>query len=128
MKQKKATGLIGAYRIDIIVVASLLVLSMAVLLVVNFTRAEGTYVEVTVDGNVVGEYPLAINSTYSLNGGTNVLTVENGVAYMSYSNCPDQTCENTGKVKLVGQTIICLPNRVTITIIGQSDDAVDFVS
>ena len=54
--------------------------------------------------------------------------VEGGEVYMSYSDCPDHVCENTGRVRYVGQTIICLPNHLAITIIGEADDAVDFVS
>jgi hypothetical protein len=99
-----------------------------VLLVINLTRVEGAYAEVTVDGQTVGKYPLALDGTYTLNGGTNILTVEDGYAYMSSSSCPDHICENTGRIRHVGQTIICLPNRVTVTIVGVSDDAVDFVS
>ena len=125
---KKMRELITKYRIDIIVVSSFLVLAVAVLLVINLTKTEGSYAEVVVDGGVVGKYPLAVNGVYSLNGGTNTLTVKDGVAYMSYSDCPDHTCENVGKVKHVGQTIVCLPNHLTITIIGEADDSVDFVS
>ena len=128
MTREKIKNFINRYRIDIIVVASLLILSILVLLVITLTKAEGAYAEVTIDGKTIGKYSLAIDGVYPLNGGTNTLTIENGVAYMSYSNCPDHVCENTGKVKHVGQTIICLPNRLTVTIVGESDDAVDFVS
>ena len=128
MTQTKIQNFIKKYRFDIIVVASLLILSLAVLLLVNLSKEAGAYVEVTVDGNVAGKYSLAIDGTYSLNGGTNTLVVQNGTAYMSYSNCPDHICENTGKIRHVGETIICLPNRITVTVIGDSDDAVDFVS
>lgn len=128
MTKEQVKEFIIKHRIDIIVVASLLLLSLLVLLVVNLTRVEGAVAEVTVDGKIVGEYPLAINGVYELNGGTNVLTVKDGVAYMTYSNCPDHTCENTGKVRYVGETITCLPNLLTITVRGDSDDGVDFVS
>ena len=125
---KKTRDFITKYRIDIIVVASILVLAIAVLLAVNLTKTQGAYAEVVVDGNVVGKYPLDVDGVYSLNGGTNTLTIKDGKAYMSFSNCPDHTCENTGKVSHVGQTIVCLPNHLTITIIGESADSIDFVS
>ena len=130
MAETKIQNFIKKYRIDIIVVASLLILSFAVLLIVNLTKEEGAFAEVTVDGNAAGKYSLAIDGTYSLNGGTNTLVIENGEAYMRDSNCPDHICENTGKIRHVGQTIVCLPNRITVTIIGDSnsDEAVDFVS
>lgn len=119
---------IAKHRIDIIVVASLLLLSVVVLLAVTLTKKEGAYVSVTVDGETVAEYPLAVDGVFVLNGGTNVLTVKDGRAYMSDSSCPDHTCENTGKIKHVGQTIICLPNKITVTVKGVSDDSVDLVS
>ena len=128
MEENKSEGVIQKYRIDIIVIASLLLISLAILLVTQLTKEEGAYVEVTVDGNVVGKYSLDVDGVYTLNGGTNILTVADGEAYISYADCPDHVCENTGKVRYVGQTIICLPNRLAITIIGNADDAVDFVS
>ncbi len=129
MKTERVLQFAKKHRIDIIVIASFLLLSLAMLGITHLTKEEGSFVQVTVDGKVVGEYSLLRDGTYSLNGGTNTLTVRNGEAYMSYSNCPDHVCENTGKIKHVGQTIICLPNRLTVTIIGEgSDDAVDFVS
>ena len=128
MTTDKANNFTKKYRIDIIVIASLLIISLVVLLVVNLTKEEGAYAEVSVNGATVGKYSLAQDGTYPLNNGTNILVIENGRAYMSYSNCPDHICENTGKVKYVGQTITCLPNRLTITIVGKSDGSVDFIS
>ena len=120
---------IKKHRIDIIIIASLLLLSVLVLLISQLTRSEGASVTVTVDGVTVGEYPLSRNAEYTINGGTNILTVKDGVAFMSYSSCPDHVCENTGKAKYVGEQIVCLPNKVTVTISGEiTDDAVDFVS
>ena len=116
------------YRSDIIFISAIVLLAITVLLVATITRKEGAVAVVEIDGSVVGEYPLDQNGTFSLNGGTNVLVIENGMAYLNYSNCPDHTCEITGKVKHVGETIVCLPNHLTITIVGESDDSVDFVS
>ena len=116
------------YRLDVIVIASILLVAIALVAISHFTAANGAFVEVTVGGEVIGKYPLALDSVYTLGGGTNVLTVKNGEAYMSYSSCPDHVCENTGRVSFVGQTIICLPNRISITVVGESDGYVDFVS
>ena len=120
--------MIKKYRLDIIVIASVLLISIVVVLVTQLTKVEGAYAEVTIDGTVVGKYSLSLDGVYTLNDGTNVLTIKNGEAFMSYSQCPDHTCENTGKIKYVGQTIVCLPNRLTISIVGQTDDHVDFIS
>ena len=116
------------YRVDIIVIALILIFSLAFLLISTLTRVEGANLEVEIDGSVVGRYSLSANGVYTLNGGTNILTVKDGAAYISYSDCPDHTCENTGKVRYVGQTIVCLPNKLSVTVVGEADNSVDFVS
>ena len=129
MNKETVKNALIKHRIDIIVIASLLLLSLVVMLTVNLTRKPGAFVEITVDGEVVATYPLDTDGEYTLNGGTNKLTVKDGAAYMSYSSCPDHVCENTGKVRHVGQTIVCLPNKLTVTVKGErTDDSVDLVS
>ena len=121
------------HRISIIVVASLLLLSLTALIIFSLTRVEGAdlptaAVEITVDGEIVATYSLFDDGTYVLNGGTNAIVIEGARVYMIHSECPDHTCERTGKIKYVGQSIICLPNKLSVTIVGESEDAVDFVS
>ena len=118
----------GKYRLDIIIIAAILLASLALLLVMTLLREEGATVVVEIDGVTVATYSLFENGEYSLNSGTNVLVIENGQAYLNYSDCPDHTCEKTGKIQYVGQTIVCLPNLLTITIKGEADGGVDFVS
>ena len=119
---------IRKYRLDIIVIAALLVISLSVLLAVKLTRKDGAAVKIEIDGRTVGEYPLYLDGEYTLNGGTNVLKIEDGRAYMIHSDCPDHTCERTGKISYAGQTIVCLPNKVSVTVIGTTEDSVDFTS
>lgn len=125
---EKAQNKTNGYRLDIIVIASILLASLSLLLILNLTKKEGALAVVEIDGQVVAEYPLYKEGVFSLNGGTNVLVVEGGTAYLNYSSCPDHTCENIGKIRYVGETIVCLPNKVTITIIGDAEDGVDLVS
>ena len=116
------------YRLDIIVISAILLVSLLTLLIVTLTKKEGSTVVVEINGVKVSEFSLFQSGEYSLNGGTNVLVIENGEAYLNYSDCPDHTCERTGKIKYVGQSIICLPNKINISIKGDTDEGVDFVS
>ena len=118
-------------RADVIVIASITVLSIIFLLFTFLFRKEGDYVDVEVDGVKIGEYYLSDDGSYILNGGTNTLVIENGEAYLINSNCPDHTCEATGisgKIRYVGQTIVCLPNMLSVTVRGNSENGVDLVS
>ena len=128
--------LLLTHKWDIIIITAVLLLSLIILTLTLTTRQTGERVTVTIDGELVGEYSLLINATYELRGAnpetdgevTNLLVIENGVAYLSYANCPDRTCVNTGKIKYQGQSIICLPNRIAVTVVGKSDGGVDLVS
>ena len=115
-------------RYDLILIGALLVISLGVLLITTLTRREGGYVEVEQSGQIVATYSLSIDGEYSLNGGTNILVIEGGAAYLKDANCPDKTCVKTGKIHYVNQSIICLPNEISITVRGNSDDGVDIIS
>ena len=125
---EKQTDSIKKYRLDIIVISAILLVSVSLLLIMTLSKKEGAVAVVEIDGKTVAEYSLAVNGEYSLNNGTNVLVIENGQAYLNYSNCPDHTCEITGKIHYVGQTIVCLPNKLSITIKGNAEGGVDLVS
>ena len=126
--QKKQN--IKKYLGDIIFISVILVISLLVLLAIFLTKKEGAVALVEINGVTVAEYPLNENGVFSLNGGTNVLVIENGEAYLNFSSCPDHTCENTGRIRYVGETIICLPNKLSITIKGDADaeNGVDLIS
>ena len=130
---EKLISLIKAHRVTVIVIVSLLLISVTVISILLLTREEGNTVVVTIDNVIVGEYDLNKDGEHSLNGGTNTLTIKYGVAYMSYSSCPGHDCEGFGKIKYVGQSIVCLPNSIVITIEAnenapKTDEGVDFMS
>ena len=112
---------------DIILIASILIVAIAFFLIVELTKEEGAGVTVKVDGVKVAEYSLTADGTYPLNGGTNILVIENGKAYLTDANCPDKLCVHQGKISRTGETITCLPNRLTVTVFG-AEESVDLVS
>ncbi len=115
-------------RYDIILISALLAVAVAFLLITLAARIDGSYVEVEQGGVAVATYRLDLDGEYPLNGGTNILVIKGGEAYLTYADCPDKTCINTGRIHYVGESIICLPNNLAITVRGSSDDGVDLVS
>ena len=107
---------------DIILVGVLLVIGLSVLLISYLGRTDGATAVVSVGGKVVAEYPLAIDGVYYLNGGTNVLVIEDGKAYIREANCPGyQDCVEQGKISFVGERIVCLPNTLMVEIVGEGE-------
>lgn len=56
-----------------------------------------------------------------------ILIKEDGV-YVNDVVCPDRICVKTGLINKVGQTIVCLPNKVLITIEGRKELELDGIS
>ena len=116
------------HKRDFVLICIVLVLIVATCLVVALTKETGACVIVRVDGQQVATYSLLEDGEYSLNGGTNVLRIQDGKAYLTEADCPDHLCVKQGKVDQTGETITCLPNRLTVTVYGAEDSGVDLVS
>lgn len=112
---------------DLILILSLLLLSVIMLIIISVFSKDGSYVTVRVDGKEVCKYSLSEDGVYELNGGSNILHIEGGFAFLSEADCPDKTCVKQGKIKKKGQIITCLPNKLTVTVYGQPDE-VDIIS
>ncbi len=103
---------------DVILIATILVIALSVFLITELSREKGELVRVSIDGEFAGEYSLSVDAEYSLNGGSNILVVKNGEAYIKWADCPRQICVKDGKISRAGQRITCLENRVVVEIIG----------
>ena len=114
-------------RNDLILILALLLLAGGLYLALNLGRREGGVVVVRVDGVETERHSLAVDGTFPLNGGSNILVIENGSAWLTDANCPDLLCVKQGKVHYTGQVITCLPNRLTVTVEGGESDGVDLV-
>lgn len=114
-------------RNDLILLAVLLILCGAVLLLRDILSGEGEYVTVSVDGEVVARYSLrrdceeVIQTPY----GENVIVISDGYCYVKESDCKNRICVNTGKIGKSGETVTCLPHRLTLTVSGTGET--DFI-
>ena len=98
----------------------------------NFTRKEGGYATVVVNGVETATYPLDKDVTVTLSNdqtnGYNLLVIEGGYASIVEANCPDKLCVRQKKIKYNGQTLVCLPNKTTVKIVSNSESDTDFIS
>ena len=72
--------------------------------------------EVSVDGEIIKEMPLTENGTLDVEG--LVIKIENGKVRVVESDCPDRLCMKMKDVDNVGDSIICIPNKVSVRIVG----------
>lgn len=105
---------------DILLIAALLAVSLSVWF---FPKREGAVVMVSVDGEVKTVLPLEQDASFELEDGT-VIVVEEGAVRVEHSTCPDHLCERMGAIHGEGETILCLPNRISVTVSGSEVDGV----
>lgn len=83
-------------RTFILLLILILALSLATAGIVWVVQPKGAMVEVTIDGEVFGRYPLNKNQTVVIQpedaSWHNTLVIENGEADIVESDCPNQLC------------------------------------
>lgn len=87
-------------------------------------RKDGSTVTITIDGEAYGSFSLSQDQhiPITIDGAvTNVLMIYDGCAKMEEANCPDQICVNHAAISHEGESIICLPNRVVVTVEKTAD-------
>ncbi|MBQ8768527.1 MAG: NusG domain II-containing protein [Oscillospiraceae bacterium] len=113
---------------DFILIGAIAAVIAIASLVLFLTKKDGDHVIVRVDGNEVAKYSLSQDGEYALNGGTNILRIEGGKAYLVSADCPDHLCVKQGTISKSGETITCLPNRLTVTVYSAEGNEVELVS
>ena len=126
MEKKKTFG-----RRDLILLLAVLVIGL-IGIVILYTRpaALNGEVEVAVDGEVVMTLPLSEDTEVAIegvDGGENLLVIQDGTAKIESASCPDGICVRHYAISRDGESIICLPNRVVVTIRGGEKGDVDAV-
>lgn len=61
------------------------------------------------------EKTVSIDGTYHLN-----VTLDRTGAAVTDSDCPGQDCLHTGRITRAGQSIVCLPEQVIVTLEGKA--------
>ena len=105
-------------RNDIILVAVLLLISVAGLLLYKQFQTEGDFAVVLIDGKESARFSLFEDVEYVIetDNGTNTLIIKDGKADVILADCPDGICSSHAPISKVGETIVCLPHGVVIAI------------
>lgn len=116
---------------DIILITAALLAAGVFLLCINVFSTAGEYAVVEVNGETVVQLSLAEDTVYDIeieNEVTNTLKIENGEAKMLSADCPDKICVNHRSISKNNESIICLPNKVIITIVSDAESDIDGVA
>ncbi|MBN1572580.1 MAG: NusG domain II-containing protein [Deltaproteobacteria bacterium] len=106
-------------RSDIIFIVICVVLIATAFVFFKSISANAGRTVVIEEGNeVFGTYPISEDRVIEVTGilGVSTVVIEDGEVYMKDSPCPNKVCINMGRISKKGDTIVCIPNRIYITI------------
>lgn len=108
---------------EAVIIGSILFGSIAAIFIMN--RSGGSVQTAVIRcGDIRHELDLNENGLFRFDGIDAEFEVKNGNIRLTKVSCPDKICEKTGYIGSSGQSIICIPNKITVVIIG-SDESVD---
>ena len=106
-------------KADIIVIAAVLAVAGILCLLLYGGNHGGQQVQIEIDGTVSEVLPLSEDCEKEIitpDGGSNTLVIADGAVWMKTANCPDKICVHHPKISRSGESIICLPHRLVITV------------
>ena len=105
---------------DMILIGTLLGVIAVLFLAMFFIKKNTVNGEavVLIEGEEYARYSLSENRTIAIPGliGDNMLTIEDGYAYMSSAVCPDKVCMGFGKIHYNTEMIVCRPGSIVIIV------------
>lgn len=115
-------------RNDVVLIGAVL-LTALIFAGYHFLSAESgaEQVVVTVEGEEYGVYELSKEQTIDING-TNTLVIAKGEADMTDADCPDKLCVHQRAISRDGESIICLPNKVVVSVESSESSGLDAVT
>lgn len=112
-----------------LLLAAVVALSACLILIFQYCGRESgeQYIEITVGGEPYGTFSLKEDRIIRINK-TNRLVIRDGSAEMEWADCPDQICVDHSPVKYGGESIICLPNKVVVSVVSSEENGLDGIA
>lgn len=127
VEMKKRPVFPGFLPGDAVVIVVLAVAALLSLVAMRRDAPASSFVIVTESGST--GYPLDRTGEYTVSsaGYTLTVAVENGSVRVTESDCPGGDCVQSGAITRVGQSIVCIPARVAIRMMGEAAYDADWI-
>lgn len=121
-------NIVKKYIIDFIILISILLISFFIwLLLLRYSNSNANVVKIIVNGTLWGQYSLDTNQEIEVNTeyGHNTIIINDHSVFVSSASCIDKTCIKEGRINNSIQSIICIPNRLSIEIYNGKEESID---
>ena len=108
---------------DIKLVIVLFVVIIGIFIFISVTKEKGSIAEVYYEDKMILSIDLSIDNEYVVDGelGDVVLEVKDGMVRVKSENSPKNICSKEGFIGDSSRTLICLPNKIIVKIVGDND-------
>ena len=107
---------------DLILFFAIVIISLSAIFILKKTGvSESVHLDIYQDNTLYGSYELGADREIDING-KNTCVIEDGKVYMKDADCPDKLCVHSRPIQNTGESIICIPNRVTLIISGGNSE------
>lgn len=118
---------------DVIIIVTLIVISFipeGVMFITSINKYSDSYVEIYSQGELYKKLPLKkdfkkVTFTVKNELGQNVVEINNGEVKVVDADCHDKICVKAHGISKPGESIICLPHKVVVRVIGQGKQETD---
>lgn len=125
--------IIKTIKSDILLIGFILITALGIWLFSYFKKNDTSESEVVVilDGNQIGRYSLSENNTITIREADknyNLILINESTVKVTDANCPDKLCVRQKSISKNGESIICLPHKLVITIDSPEESDIDSVT
>ncbi len=86
---------------------------------------------ICLDGEIIDRLPIYEDRVYEFkgeNGDKNTVKIKAGKVEIIEANCENQVCVHSHPISKAGETIVCLPHRFYVEILGKKEGEIDAVA
>lgn len=108
---------------DILLCVVVLLVALIAFLVFKATMKDGNFAVVLIDGEEKYRYSLSENGEHLIKNGEfeNLLVIKDGKASVNSANCKDKICVSHREISSAGESIVCLPHKLVVSIEAKGD-------
>lgn len=114
-----------ARKTDFIILGIIAAACIICLYFMKTQTEKGNFAQISVNGKILANVSLKNDEVFCVSGIDNVeFEVKGGAIRISSNDCNDKVCQKTGFVSNAGESIVCIPKKLTVTV--KSASGADF--
>lgn len=111
---------------DYVFAIIMIIISLGIWFYTTVSMTTGMYAEIVCDGKVIQKYPLVQDMEERFlipEYGYNTISIHEKHVSIIDADCPDRICVKQRAISKTGESIICLPHKLVVRIVGNLQEA-----